>query len=60
MVTGGVCDHCWGSGDELKHGSNLRELYAKLEDLEADFAFERRRTNYLRKDIERMADGMPL
>lgn len=31
MITGGVCDHCWGSGDELRHGANLRELFNKLD-----------------------------
>lgn len=60
MITGGVCDHCWGSGDENRHGTNLRELYAELEDLKADFASERRRVDYLREDIERMEEGMPL
>lgn len=26
MITTGVCDHCWGSGDEHRHGANLRKL----------------------------------
>ena len=30
-----VCDHCWGSGDEHRHGANLRELRAEVERLKA-------------------------
>ncbi len=36
IVTGGVCDHCWGSGDELKPGANLRELFNKLDSQESE------------------------
>ena len=26
MMTSGVCDHCWGSGDEHEHGADLRKI----------------------------------
>jgi len=26
MITNGVCDYCWGSGDRYRHGANLNEL----------------------------------
>jgi hypothetical protein len=29
MVTSDVCDHCWGSGDEHRHGADLRRLMAE-------------------------------
>ena|SRR3990167_7745885 len=25
-ITNGICDRCWGSGDEHRHWTNLREL----------------------------------
>lgn len=25
--TSDICDHCWGSGDEFRHGVDLRALY---------------------------------
>ena len=29
MLTLGVCDHCWGSGDEHRHWTDLRKLEDK-------------------------------
>ncbi len=26
MLTGDICDHCWGTGDENRHGVDLRKL----------------------------------
>jgi DnaJ-class molecular chaperone len=29
-MTNGVCNHCWGSGDEHRHGADLKKLYTEL------------------------------
>ena len=33
MITGDVCDSCWGTGDATRKGANLRMLYAQLQEL---------------------------
>jgi hypothetical protein len=30
MMISGVCDHCWGSGDEHRHGADLRRIESEL------------------------------
>ena len=30
MCTKGVCNHCWGSGDEHRHGDDLRAFEARI------------------------------
>ena len=30
MITGDVCDRCWGTGDANRKGANLRVLFAQL------------------------------
>ena len=34
MVTGDVCDKCWGTGDKYQKGANLKTLYSELERLQ--------------------------
>jgi excinuclease UvrABC ATPase subunit len=34
MMTSGVCDKCWGSGDENKHWTNLRRQAERIRQLE--------------------------
>lgn len=29
IITNGVCDVCWGTGDEYRHGANLRQFRHK-------------------------------
>ena len=31
VVTGGICDHCWGTGDEDRHGLNLKKWLPLIE-----------------------------
>jgi len=33
MITGGVCDRCWGTGDAKNKGPNLRVLYMELKEI---------------------------
>lgn len=40
MITTDVCDRCWGSGDEHRHGEDLRALYAAKKKWEEDQTFE--------------------
>lgn len=42
MITQDVCDHCWGSGDENKHGADLRAMIGKMRGLEAEIERLRR------------------
>jgi len=34
MITGDVCDECWGTGDKYKHGVDLRAMRSKYRALE--------------------------
>lgn len=38
-ITKDVCDTCWGSGDEHRHGEDLRALYAVRKKWEEDEVF---------------------
>jgi hypothetical protein len=37
-MTSGVCDHCWGSGDEHNHGADLRKMIGVLRAKDARIA----------------------
>lgn len=30
-ITQDVCDRCWGTGDERRHGADLRELHSRVD-----------------------------
>ncbi|MBU1082745.1 MAG: hypothetical protein KKB59_19830 [Spirochaetes bacterium] len=34
VLTNDVCDKCWGSGDEINKGANLKMLFSRIKNLE--------------------------
>ena len=52
MITTDVCDHCWGTGDEYRHGADLRKLYTQLESM-------RRKIGIIKRKIDGLVGDEP-